>query len=297
MWNTIFKTIQEKNYEILMVAIGSSMARYEEINDNNNQQYPGFLRPYDHSRKLIILVDPELEYPIKLANYQSLTIIPNSELFNKKCTFYQGTLNDILAVNTGFDYDTSPIHDLVLYCMEVDIKLIWQDYTGRITTEIFINLFNIIGPEILKYILFDASEKDDGCFINFSKIVLKIDHRKFFIQPRYLRLSQIINVSGFNKYFKDRISLLRFPLLWKYKNSEKMAFGVNDDIGIKILFIIYGECPLHDLVEIIMKDICEVLKIEYHSSIYSHYFHNMKNDPLLYNECSQNLRTLSDSLI
>ena len=83
MWNFIFDKIKEFQFNLIYMAVGCSMKDYNIITLKNNQQYPSFLNKY--KKKVIILIDPLLEYPLKLE------------------TFFRNNNNYLVQINTQFN--------------------------------------------------------------------------------------------------------------------------------------------------------------------------------------------------
>lgn len=297
MWQLAFDLLKQEKYVCVMVAVGCSLKYHEEITSKNNQQYPDFLNQFS-GKKLIILIDPFLENPIKLLEQFPIEI--KLELAEEKLIWYS-TLNksdeeknkedlDVLANYTNCDYsrkdssDISNIYDLVMLCLDSQTKLIWQDYTGYDPKHFFFQMIqNFESTNLLDHVIFDVTQHEGGCFVDLSNILLTLDDRGNFIQERWLQLKYSTKYPNYNKILTNRIHVLRHPLLWKYKNNDN-EFRDEDDIygsniSVKILKWIYGHEKLYDLIISILIDICSSQGITYEDSIYEHFFNNIHTYP------------------
>ena len=70
IWEPIFNKLSESKTSLVYFAIGSALGYHQQITEANNQQYPCFLDKFAGS-KVVILIDPELEYPLKVESYFS----------------------------------------------------------------------------------------------------------------------------------------------------------------------------------------------------------------------------------
>jgi hypothetical protein len=228
MWIDIFNEIIYKNVDVIYIAIGSSLKYYNNIVSKNNQQYPCFLEKF--KKKLIILIDPELEKPLKIQeHFDDLEIIDlgNLRIFKNESLI-------IYAINEVFYYDFSNLYslnekknenysiiiNLIKIILETKKKLIFQDYTGNDTTNFYCDLINIFDKtKLLKYVNFDVTQEDSGCFINISENMIKYDSDNNFIQEKFLKLVDIKTSEKFNKTFKKRIDLLNYEIIGSYTKS------------------------------------------------------------------------------
>jgi len=200
-YSKILNNIEEYNPEIIYFPVGCSMQRYEEkdISSENNQQNPLFMEKY--KKKCCIFMDPELEIPLKLETQINLNNLDN--LDNYRLLKNENYL--VFAINTYFSYEDGNIFllSLIEYVLSYNKKLIIQDYTGRDISKIYTNLFNIFPKKMLiKKVMFDITQNDGGCCINFNNNPVYYDTENNFIQPRFLTLIQITKN---NVYFKNII--------------------------------------------------------------------------------------------
>jgi hypothetical protein len=69
-------------------------------------------------------------------------------------------------------------------------KLIYQDYSGRLTDDLYESmLVQCDHPSFKSSVLFDVTYKDAGCFIDFSKINIFRNSEGDFIQPAFETLT------------------------------------------------------------------------------------------------------------
>lgn len=221
--NNYYHTIKNAinpSTSIVYLAIGCCMKHYSvdddiktnefQITESNNQQYPMFMRKFP-GRKVIILIDPELENPIKLTE-----IIPMSVAQKNIMTIYENSEMIIFAINKMVDYDENFefIASLINITRENNTKMILQDYTGKNTTECYYKCWNQFGDSLLNDVIFDVTGGNEDCFVNFNDTMVQFDGSNHFIQPKYLKVSMTHDM----KTICRRIDILLNVLSWKYNN-------------------------------------------------------------------------------
>ena len=280
-WINIIKDIQ--NIDVIYMAIGSALGHYKEITQTNNQQYPCFLDKF--KKKLIILVDPILETPLKIQEQ----ITDLTEIKNDNYRILKNELLIIYAINKPFYYiENSNIESesnfryllkIIELVLDMKIKFIFQDYSGNDPTNFYFELMKIFdSDELLKYVTFDVTQKDSGCFIDIQSNIIKYDSDDNFIQEKFLPLEKINKLDTFRDILKLRIDLLNYQLLWTYNKSlDTNEWKPFDTDKIMFLCTIYKfdtrfldynvelikaiDC-IRDLMIIIIKDIVKSLYCE-----------------------------------
>ena len=200
---------------------------------------------------------PLLKWFTTKSNYQKGEV--GTPVVNYTLLFYDK--NDTLiihAINESFIYDISNSHNiehkyhetncnytfilnLVSTILEMKKKFIFQDYTGNDTTNIYCEFLNIFDSnELLKYVNFDVTQKDSGCYIKISSDMIKYDSYNDFIQEKFLLLTRIKEFDTFKDILKYRIDLLNYELLWSYNKSiETNEYHFLNINKIKFLCRIY----------------------------------------------------------
>lgn len=238
-WQSIFDKALT-NYDIIYIAIGSAMGEYskEQITDDKNQQFPPFLNKF--GRKMIILIDPQLEeylaieYYMKKHNLQfeehkenNIRILRNEEIivFAIKDYFYfveclRFPPEENQEKKDKLDYDLSNLINLITICLNnLNTKIILQDFTGRNTTLLYTRLFNFFDKKkLLNRVLFDVTQKEGGCFIEMNEFQAPVDSKGNFIQERYLELTAITN---HKKFLKKRIDQIIYPISQNFTSLKK----------------------------------------------------------------------------
>ena len=108
-WSNIFDAVAQSSTAVVYLGIGSAMSSYNQVTSTNNQQSPCFLEKIP-GKKVIILIDPALESPLKTEEwYQNIgnpLIAVNSETKGDKIYFrkYQNDSVTVFAINKMFNF-------------------------------------------------------------------------------------------------------------------------------------------------------------------------------------------------
>ncbi len=280
-WSNIFNIASLPSTNLVYIAVGSSMgySHYDEVNnqkpESNNQQYPCFLDKF-RDNKLIILIDPALEAPLKLESFfatkgdplgqvDSVTG-PDDKYISR--TFRNSTTH-VFAFNTYFYYETrkyfhndeeKQINAIVDHCVanlinlisiclsKVDkTKLIFQDYSGPDTFNFYSSLLACFDrDELLDNVMFDVTQKDSGCFIEITPELAAVDSSNRFIQDKFYKLVKLASTSTekYSQHLNERIGILQYPLsLVIGKLNESIDFDLSSVFGlnrVKNLATIYN---------------------------------------------------------
>ena len=310
----IIRRINDFDPCIIYVAVGCSMQSYDDCNifPNNNQQNPFFLQKFDKLKKVFIFFDPELENPLKLNTQIELKetyssddccyrILENDNIIvfaiKKEFNFY-GNKHEVPDIYTTFGINQSFLVSLMLYCTKNKKKLFVQDYTGENINNAYINFFELFpATELIKYVMFDITQNNGGCFIDFSKTLVHYDIEDNFIQPKFLTLSKLKKID--NDMFKvlliKRIDWVNHCLSRQIRIINKeIAYCqyYNDEIKfiLKSLVIIYSnttEISLENLKNTIMFIIIDIIEaFDLSQDILTHILNNNYNQKIICNTLS-----------
>lgn len=137
------------------------------------QEYPPQVRDWP-GRKLCILIDPHLEEPLRVQPTADATFYP----------FRQPWLW------TGAP-DRMFLYSLINFVLrpQSNTRLIVQDYTG-VDIRPYYPLDVFPPQELLNRVLFDMTQRDGGCYINFNNVHILQDIHGDFIQTAYVPMSR-----------------------------------------------------------------------------------------------------------
>jgi len=311
-WN-IMHSIEDFNPCIIYFAVGCSMKHYKDcdISSNNNQQNPSFLQKFKDSKIVYIFVDPELENPLKFDTQITLTesyssedcyrILKNDNIIvfaiNKLFYFYDKK-DKISDIYTTFKINQSFITSLILYCTENKKKLIVQDYTGIDINNSYLDFYEFFPTiKLDKYIIFDITQNNGGCFIDFDNTTVYYDTDGNFIQPNLLTLSKLKELD--NNIFKviliKRINWINYYISRQIriinKEIEDCQYYNKDIVYIlKNLAIIHGITTefsienLENTIMFVMLDIIEAFDLS--TDILTHISNNNYNQKIICNTLS-----------
>ena len=261
MYSELLNSIKSYQPEIIYLSVGCSMERYENITPENNQQNPLFMQKYIN-KKCYILIDPSLETPLRLESQIALNEVSNKENYR----VLTNTNYLVFGINKHFYYghddkDNNYIFllSLIEYTLEYNTKFILQDYTGRDISNVYISLFNIFPKEILlKKVIFDISQQNGSCLINFKDNPIYYDTQNNFIQHRFLPLVQITKN---NIYFKH-IILYRMNLI-SYELSRFSTENIDNILNtLSIIYDFENIDNIKNVILLLMHDIINSLEIE-----------------------------------
>lgn len=303
VWENIINDIKYCQLDIIYMAIGCGMQNYKEVLPSNNQQNPGFLDKF--KRKLYILIDPELETPLKIQSQisgletttldtyrilknDSIIIHAINECFHYDLSIKYNLENNYNETNTNYTF----ILNMVSIVLERKIKFIFQDYTGNDTTNFYCELMSIYDSnELLKYVNFDVTQQDSGCYINISSDMIRYDKDDNFIQEKFTILSKCKDSDKLKDIVKIRIDILNYELLWSYNKSlETKSFNFVNQNKIKFLCniynidthfldyntdLLYALDKIKELMVYIIKDL--VCALDYEQDMVTYLINNIEN--------------------
>ena len=265
--------------DIIYLAVGCAMGNYSIINPNNNQQYPLFLEPFINKKKLIILIDPHLETPLKLESQINL-------FETESVNYFRVLQNDNLIVFAikklfyFYHYDKNTLDKIFLnkiisYSIENKIKTFVQDYTGIYIKHAYLEYLED-NSDIKKYVIFDVTQDHSGCFVDFSKVSIYYDSEDNFIQPYLLTLVEIKKLSfdTFKIHLNKRIDWVNFRIFRQIRMINKeINENIQDTIDVenilKNLKNIYDNITLEitinnleNTINIVVSDIIIALELD-----------------------------------
>lgn len=280
-WTTVYNYINDERTSMVYISIGSYMGHYQQITSENNQQYPCFLDNFQ-GRKIVILIDPELESPLKVQEYfiekeNPLQIIDTNNLFR----ILENDEVTVIAINDTFFFEITPymeneeidktykdiyiLKNIIRICLSKQqiTKLIVQDYTGHDTTNFYLDLidskeFNL--NDLLNHILFDVTEGNGVCSIQFNSEMIKFNSYGNFIQDKYLPLTDSSDANE----IKKREELIKYPIHWiakKLANKEEFRiFSYIQYTQIHLMATVYG-IDYKQLIKNDSKSLCLYIKL------------------------------------
>jgi hypothetical protein len=276
--------------EVIYFAVGCFMGHYNDITPANNQQNPKFMQKFEGKKKFYIFMDPALENPLKLESQinlvinntitndivQDYVVLENNEYkivaINKPFYFY----NDINVPNAhNQELDQLFLYALVNYAIERNIKLFVQNYTGADISASYNEVASIFGKDrVFKNVLFDVTQNDGGCFIDFNKHPVFYDNEDNFMQARFYSFVEMkkINEDYYKSMLVKRLNLLTWqitrylrilkgelegtnydkPQIKSILNDMSMIYSINHDIT---------EENLTNLITLMILDAAESLDI------------------------------------
>ena len=270
-WDRIFDNLSLPTTTMCYIGIGSAMGSYDTVTEQNNQQYPCFLKQFT-GKHLVILIDPLIETDLKLLNYfeqsdplvliNQINIENTSTPYVREYTNEKGSyfvINDCFHTNIPHPMGLSEVEQekqiekanqniaTIYQIISIALgklqpsKIIYQNYSGYDTTSFYISLFDVFDQDILiKNVCFDVTQLDGGCFIDFKPDMIVCDIQQNFIQEKYEKLIKFPNSPKYYNIIKTRIDNVSYPLVWNYiKLKESKDF---EQIGldkIKLLASIY----------------------------------------------------------
>jgi len=239
----ISRTLDTTKPECIYFAIGSALPYVNEIDRDHHQQYPTFLDKF-LNKKLIILIDPYMEFPLKLQDYVKFD--DSNIEFNDEYTKMSNNEMTVYSVATEFylsdNNNVSFLQQLLEYVKNNKKYLIIESFSG---VDNRISFYNIVMQmpecqEILKYAKCDMMDVDHGCCSNFEGFVNPIDENNHFIHPLLMQLNQI--KIRYPEKYKKTLKFKYDNLYDIYRYYKSLKDNTNDNVNInkiKSLLTIY----------------------------------------------------------
>ena len=264
--------------DIIYLSIGCSMKNYKQINSSNNQQNPIFLHSFVNKKKMFILFDPELETPLRLESQLNLITTYTED-------YYRVLQSDniiIFAINKLFYFyhydrntlETIFLNNIISYSIKNKIKTFVQDYTGIDINPLYLEFLKN-NSDIKKYVMFDVTQDNCGCFVDFSKVSIYYDSDNNFIQSKFLTLVEIKNLSSdmFKIHLNKRIDWVNFQIFRQIRMinkeiEEDIQHTIDVENILKNLTTIYNitlEITINNLentINYVVSDIIKALELD-----------------------------------
>lgn len=177
---------------------------------SNEQQLPPFIRDWPAAgRILLILVDPALESPPHVAKDLDMPFYDEYEPVNSNGRF------DIITVRQPFiwvhDEEKAMLDALYVLSLHTETQMIVQDFSG-INIHKYYPLRSF-SSDILDSVLFDVTQRDGGCSVDWSMNPPQIWHPRTrrFVHAWNQPLTDIkggVTDSTYNEQLNKRVSTL-----------------------------------------------------------------------------------------
>jgi len=257
LYSNLYHELLAFDPSIIYIAVGCVMGG--EPTPAINQQNPIFMEKYAGQKKFYIFYDPRIETPLTLESQikldtkfekDTLRILENDEYFVISIKDYFHGYNFLSeSFNDVGNEDVTFLLELITYVIENNKKMIVQDFTGNNITLAYDKLFTIFPKQnLLKQVLFDVTEEEGSCYVDFSMHPICYDAENNFIQPRYSTLTEIKKSKnpGFRKITKQRMDIITNYLAYylRFLRGEEInVYNYNADFiknNLEKLQIIYN---------------------------------------------------------
>lgn len=225
--------------EVIYFAVGCSMGHYNNISPANNQQNPTFMKKFEGKKKLYIFMDPSLENPLKLESQINLVINhTNSSDIVRDYVVLENIEYTVVAINRPFyfyndinvpnkhnqELDLLFLYALVNYAVDRNIKLFVQNYTGADIAASYGEVASIFGKDrVFKNVIFDVTQNDGGCFVDFNKHPIFYDDEDNFMQARFY---SFVEMKKINKQYYKTMLIKRLNILsWQISRYLRIIKG------------------------------------------------------------------------
>lgn len=215
--------------DVIYFAVGCFMGHYNDISPANNQQNPKFMQKFDGKKKFYIFMDPLLENPLKLESQINLVINNSSNNIIQDYVVLENNEYKVVAINKHFyfynnihisnthnqELDQLFLYGLVNYAVERNIKLIVQNYSGEDISASYNDIASIFGKErVFKNVLFDVTQNEGGCFVDFNRYPIFYDAKDNFIHPRFFSFVEMkkINKDYYKSMLVKRLNILSWQI-------------------------------------------------------------------------------------
>lgn len=288
IYDIILSNLSSFEPKLIYFSVGSALGHYKDIKPNQNQQYPfPILDKYKGQKKVIILMDENLESPLKMESDVKLSLIDSDKIF--RILTNEDTL--VFAINHHYYFDEAPYQDnsnfkhhfgflmnLVTFTLSNSNKLIIQNFAGPCIQNSCIKMFGYFPrQELLANVIFDVSNSDGNCGFDFDNFPIQYDEKNNFIQTKFEKLSILkkFNAEHFSRTIIKRIDNINYAITRKLRvirGELEMTPYENDNIQtiLKSLSIIYPEIAYSEISEatlthcmkVLITDICESLNVD-----------------------------------
>jgi hypothetical protein len=285
--SNIITHITDFKPDVIYLAVGCYMGYYKDINPSNNQQNPLFLQPFAEKKKIYIFFDPALESPLKIESQIELVETYSEDCFRvlendnlivfsiKKPFYFYGKKDDASETQLTYGINKILLATIMMYSIENKIKSFIQDYTGADINDAYMDFFELFPKEQLyKHVIFDITQNEGGCFVDFSKSIVHYDSKGDFIQTKFLTLTEMkkIDPDMFKANFHKRVGWINYHVSRQIRVINKEIEGnqydtMHVDHILKNLATTYGITQeisvenLENTITYVVIDIVEALEL------------------------------------
>lgn len=266
--------IYDFNPDLIYFSVGcaANIGGHESLDPKFSQQYPLFLnnKHFYNKKKIIFLFDPLLENSLTIQK-----IIPDLKIIksDKELKILMNATILVLAYKLNYFYHNSNneidpmMQQIVNYVLQNKKKMIVQDYTGQNIRK-YMDIFSIDYPFISKKIIFDITNNEGGCIVDFSKYHLYFEKNGDFKDITKLKPSELKKLNPTPELYKIRISKLfeyiggsisRYLDILRGKNSIEKYTNINFDKGIDYIKEMFPEITNQKSEDNIIKIINTIL--------------------------------------
>lgn len=303
--SNIITKMSEFQPDIIYLAVGCYMGYYTDISPKNNQQDPLFLQKFADKKRMYIFFDPAIENPLKLESQidfvevdygDEYRILENDNMivFSIKKPFYFHMFKDS-PKDKQDDSGISKIllASLIVYSLENKIKLFVQDYTGDDINDVYVEFFDIFTKsEMYKYVMFDVTQNEGGCFVDFERTKLFYDKDDNFIHLKFQTLAEIKkhDENMFKTTFHKRVGWINYHVSRQIRiiNGE-IEGGPHDNYYLEPIlknlsgvYSVTQEITLKNLENIIMHVVVDIIEaMELPREILQHIIDNKYNQKII----------------
>jgi len=281
IYDVILSNLSSHNPELIYFSIGCALGNYDKINPNENQQYPyPIFNKYEEKKKIIILMDQHLEKPLKIESDIKLQLVNDDDDFR----ILNNNDTIVFAINSNYYFESDSHLDcgflinLIIFTLSNKNKLIIQNFSGYCINNSCIRMFDYFPKdELISNVIFDVSNSDGTCRVDFNDYPIRYDEKDNFIQIKFYKLTVIKNIDSkyFSKMITKRIDNINYELTRKLRVLRgELQPNPYDDKNIQTLFeslnIIYPEIGLINevteeklihCITVLLTDICKALNI------------------------------------
>jgi hypothetical protein len=292
IYDIILSNLSSYQPQLIYFSVGSALGHWDKIKPNENQQYPfPILGKYKEKKKVIILMDQQLESPLKMESDIKLHLVDHDDNF--RILTNEDTI--VFAINHHYYFEENPylekyeferhfafLMDLISFTLSNNNKLIIQNFAGQCIQNSCVNMFNYFPKnKLIANVIFDVSNSDGNCGFDFDNFPIRYDEKDNFIQIKFHNLSLIkkFDPKYFSQIVVKRIDSINYSLTRKLRvirGELEMTQYENNNIQniVKILSIIYPEIKiikdssditedtLMNIMKVLITDICQSLNVD-----------------------------------
>jgi len=226
VYSDILAACHELQPSLIYLSVGCAQG-YHPRATAQPQQYPPFVAAWS-GKKICILIDPCLEQPpyayldLGIDSAENVVDIQDTRIYCLRQHFEMIDPPSVQAQyrsdSEKYEPDMAFLHALCDIAYTGKTKLIYQDYTGRITDYLY-PISRYDDPERLKAnVLFDVTYNDGGCFIDFSKVKILMKPNGDFLHPQQETLVNLRDHQHLLQlYAQKRKSDLGYYIHWYYQ--------------------------------------------------------------------------------